>query len=416
MTAASSSVRYRDLLSVRQMRAVLLAHGLSMTGSVVAEVALSVLVYARTGSSLLSAAALALGFLPNVLGGTVLSGLADRYPVRRLLVACDLFSAAIVALMLLPGLPVWALLGLVVLLGTVPPVFNSARSADLAGALPGGLWLLARSALRILAQTALVGGFALGGVLLIVMGPRELLLVDAVSFLLSAAVLRAGTPARPARTPHARGQGPSPAAESRLALQLLSGRPRLRRLLLLGWLPWTFAAAADGLAVTYSARVGSGAAGASLLLCALAGGTVLGELLAARLTVPLRRRLVVPLALAMLVPLLGFAVSPSLPVAVALLVLVGLGACYAQGLDALVLAEMNPAERGRVLAVQSSGLMVLQGLGILGGGALAEVLPPGPVLALAAACGLVLTARTAVGLRQPAVPLRPVAAAPPQGP
>ncbi len=416
MTAASSSVRYRDLLSVRQMRAVLLAHGLSMTGSVVAAVALSVLVYVRTGSSLLSAAALALGFLPNVLGGTVLSGLADRYPVRRLLVACDLFSAAIVALMLLPGLPVWALLGLVVLLGTVPPVFNSARSADLAGALPGGLWLLARSALRILAQTALVGGFALGGVLLIVMGPRELLLVDAVSFLLSAAVLRAGTPARPARTPHARGQGPSPAAESRLALQLLSGRPRLRRLLLLGWLPWTFAAAADGLAVTYSARVGSGAAGASLLLCALAGGTVLGELLAARLTVPLRRRLVVPLALAMLVPLLGFAVSPSLPVAVALLVLVGLGACYAQGLDALVLAEMNPAERGRVLAVQSSGLMVLQGLGILGGGALAEVLPPGPVLALAAACGLVLTARTAVGLRQPAVPLRPVAAAPPQGP
>ncbi len=416
MTAASSSVRYRDLLSVRQMRAVLLAHGLSMTGSVVAEVALSVLVYARTGSSLLSAAALALGFLPNVLGGTVLSGLADRYPVRRLLVACDLLSAAIVALMLLPGLPVWALLGLVVLLGTVPPVFNSARSADLAGALPGGLWLLARSALRILAQTALVGGFALGGVLLIVMGPRELLLVDAVSFLLSAAVLRAGTPARPARTPHARGQGPSPAAESRLALQLLSGRPRLRRLLLLGWLPWTFAAAADGLAVTYSARVGSGAAGASLLLCALASGTVLGELLAARLPVPLRRRLVVPLALAMLVPLLGFAVSPSLPVAVALLVLVGLGACYAQGLDALVLAEMNPAERGRVLAVQSSGLMVLQGLGILGGGALAEVLPPGPVLALAAACGLVLTARTAVGLRQPAVPLRPVAAAPPQGP
>ena len=413
MTATSPSVRYRDLLAVRQMRAVLLAHSVSMTGSVVAEVALSVLLYARTGSSLLSAAALALGFLPNVLGGTVLSGLADRFPVRRLLVACDLLSAAVVALMLVPGLPIWALLGLVILLGTVPPVFNSARSADLAGALAGDLWLLARSALRVLAQTTLVGGFALGGLLLTMMGPRELLLVDAVSFLLSAAVLRAGTPARPARAPHARGQGPSPAAESRLALQLLRGRPRLRRLLLLGWLPWTFASAADGLAVTYSARAGAGAAGASLLLCALAGGTVLGELLAARLPAALRRRLVVPLALAMLVPLWGFAVSPALPVAAALLVLVGLGACYAQGLDALVLTEMDPAERGRVLAVQSSGLMVLQGLGILGGGALAEVLPPGPVLALAAVCGLILTARTAVGLRRPAVPDRPAL---PQGP
>ena len=413
MTATSPSVRYRDLLAVRQMRAVLLAHSVSMTGSVVAEVALSVLLYARTGSSLLSAAALALGFLPNVLGGTVLSGLADRFPVRRLLVACDLLSAAVVALMLVPGLPIWALLGLVVLLGTVPPVFNSARSADLAGALAGGLWLLARSALRVLAQTTLVGGFALGGLLLTMIGPRELLLVDAVSFLLSATVLRAGTPARPARTPHARGQGPSPAAESRLAPQLLSRGPRLRRLLLLGWLPWTFASAADGLAVTYSARVGAGAAGASLLLGALAGGTVLGELLAARLPAALRRRLVVPLALAMLVPLWGFAVSPALPVAAALLVLVGLGACYAQGLDALVLTEMDPAERGRVLAVQSSGLMVLQGLGILGGGALAEVLPPGPVLALAAVCGLILTAGTTVGLRRAAVPLR---SALPQGP
>jgi len=100
-------------------------------------------------------------------------------------------------------------------------------------------------------------------------------------------------------------------------------------------------------------------------------------------------------------------------VATALLVLVGLGACYAQGLDALVLTEMDPAERGRVLGVQSSGLMVLQGLDILGGGALAEVLPPGPVLALAAVCGLILTARTAVVLRRAAVPLRPAL---PQGP
>jgi len=399
MTAPAPAARYRDLLAVRQMRAVLLAHAISMVGSVVAEVALSVLVYARTGSSLLSAATLALGFLPYVLGGTVLSGLADRYPVRRLLVTCDLLSATVVALMLLPGLPVAALLALVVLLGTVPPVFGAARSADLAGALPGGLWLLARSALRVLAQTTLVTGFAVGGLLLTIVGPRQLLLIDAVSFLLSALLLRVGTPARPARTPHAPGQAPSAAAEARRAVQLLSSRPRLRRLLLLGWLPWTFASGADGLAVTYSVGVGGGAPGASLLLCALAGGTVLGELLASRLPVAIRRRLVMPLALAMLVPLLGFAVSPGLPAAVALLFLVGLGACYAQGLDALVLAEMDLVERGRVLAVQGSGLMVLQGLGILGGGALAEVLPPGPTLALGAACGLVLVAHTAAGLR-----------------
>jgi hypothetical protein len=399
VTAPAPAARYRDLLAVRQMRAVLLAHVISMVGSVVAEVALSVLVYARTGSSLLSAATLALGFLPYVLGGTVLSGLADRYPVRRLLVTCDLLSATVVALMLLPGLPVAALLGLVVLLGTVPPVFGAARSADLAGALPGGLWLLARSALRVLAQTTLVTGFAVGGLLLTIVGPRQFAanrrgVVPALRP--AAARWNTGPPGSYAARP---GQAPSAAAEARRAVQLLSSRPRLRRLLLLGWLPWTFASGADGLAVTYSVGVGGGAAGASLLLCALAGGTVLGELLASRLPVAIRPRLVVPLALAMLVPLLGFAVSPGLPAAVALLFLVGLGACYAQGLDALVLAEMDLVERGRVLAVQGSGLMVLQGLGILGGGALAEVLPAGPALALGAACELVLVAHTAAGLR-----------------
>lgn len=387
MTSLDAPPGYRSVLAVPQLRAVLAAHLVSMLGSVGAEVALSVLVYRRTGSSLLSAATLALGFLPHLLGGTVLSGTADRVPVRRLLVGCDLVAAALVTAMLLPGMPVAGLLVLVVLLGCLTPVFGSARSADLADALPPDLYLLARSLLRQVAQSSLVLGFALGGLVLAVVGPQWLLAGGAASFLASALLLRVGTPSRPARSTARRG----PLATEALAgLRLLARRPALRRLLLLGWLPWTIASGADGLAVAYSAQVGAGAGTAGALLCALATGSVLGEVVAARLSAQQRTRAVLPLAGLMLVPLLGFVAAPAPVVAAGLLLVAGCGSAYAQGLDALVLQVSEPQERGRVLAVQGSGLMVLQGGGILAAGGLAEVLPPGTVLALGASAGLLL--------------------------
>ena len=61
----------------------------SQIGDQLASVALSVLVFDRTGSGLATAATYALTFLPAVVGGIVLTGLADRYPRRTLIVACD---------------------------------------------------------------------------------------------------------------------------------------------------------------------------------------------------------------------------------------------------------------------------------------------------------------------------------------
>lgn len=39
-------------------------------------------------------------------GGALLAGLADRFPRRRIMVACELARAALVAVMALPGQPI----------------------------------------------------------------------------------------------------------------------------------------------------------------------------------------------------------------------------------------------------------------------------------------------------------------------
>ena len=83
-----------------------------MAGDRLALVALTLLVYDRTRSPLLSAAVYAVGYLPYVIGGLFLADLADRRPRRSVMVACDLVRAALVAVMVVPHLQLWVLAAL----------------------------------------------------------------------------------------------------------------------------------------------------------------------------------------------------------------------------------------------------------------------------------------------------------------
>ncbi|MER5825830.1 MFS transporter, partial [Streptomyces mirabilis] len=191
---------YGRVFAVREFRAVFAAHAFSLLGLVVSELALSVLVYDLTGSPLMSALTFALGFLPYLVGGTLLAGAADRFPARRVLVVCDLVCAGCVAVMVVPGAPIAVLLAMRCSLAVVSPLFQGARTATLTDVLgDGDLFVLGRSLLRIVSQGALLAGFGLGGVLLTVVSPRGALLITVCTFLTSAALLRFGTRRRPAR-------------------------------------------------------------------------------------------------------------------------------------------------------------------------------------------------------------------------
>ena len=106
---ALARVTFRDVFAIQEYRALWCAQLLSLLGDQLALVALTWLVYERSGSALLTAGAYAVSLLPWVIGGPLLSGLADRYPRREVMVVSDLGRAALMLVMALPGTPLWAL-------------------------------------------------------------------------------------------------------------------------------------------------------------------------------------------------------------------------------------------------------------------------------------------------------------------
>ena len=372
---------YAAVLRKPEMKAVLLAHAVSLIGSVAAEVALSVLVYKRTSSPFLSSLTLACAFVPQGVSALLLSGHVDRFRPRRLLVGCDLICAGLVAVMVVPGAPVAVLLLLAAGVGLVTPMFMGSRAALMADVLDDESFVAARSLLRVLSQSALLLGFAVGGLTLAAVGARALLVADSVSFLASAALLRWGTSEHPARAVGAR---PSVRAGLR-ATGLLMREPVLRRLLLLTWIPAALYCSVDAMATPYAhARGGD----VGLLLAAAALGTIAAEWLGIRAGLAGRPRLVLPVALITGVALLGYAGHPVVGIAVALNLLGALGGAIGQWVDKSLVGHLSEEARGRLFALQGGLLMAVQGIGIAVAGALAELVPPYQVLAGAGALSL----------------------------
>jgi predicted MFS family arabinose efflux permease len=411
-TSTGGRYGYGQVFAVGEFRAIFAAHVISFSGDVIAQLTLAVLVFERTRSALGSSLTFALGFVPHVFGGTLLSSVADRFPVRRTLICCDLASAGLVALMALPGLPIPLLLALLLPLGAIAPVFQGTRAASLPDVLGGEGFALGRSLLRMVAQTSQIWGFALGGVLLTMLSPRPLLLLDAASFLVSAVLLRVGTRQRPPRADlPADAPRRSVARDSLAGVRLALGSARLRPLLLFYWLPPAFTIAPEALAAPYVAQLGHGPAAVGVLLAAASAGSVAGMLAAgSRLSPSWRRRFTVPLATWTLVPLLCFVARPALIPAVALLALSGLGWAYSIGLDQRLLEATPEHLRGRTLSLATSGLMLANGLGFAAAGAAAEFAAPHTVIVASSLTGLlavILLARPVARSTRQGVPSQP---------
>jgi MFS family permease len=368
----------------REMKAVMSAHTASLLGSVAAEVALSVLVYQRTASPFLSSLTLAFGFVPQGVSALLLSGHVDRFRPRRLLVSCDLICAALVALMVVPGTPIAVLLLLAAGIGLVTPMFMGARAALLADVLDGESFVAARSLLRVLSQSALLLGFAIGGVALAAVGARTLLVVDALSFLASAALLWWGTSEHPARASGAR---PLMSDNLRATRNLLR-EPVLRRLLLLTWIPSALFCSVDAMATPYAAGRGQDV---GLLLAAAALGLIAAEWLAIRIGLAGRPRLVLPVALITGFALLGYAGHPAIQVAAVLNLVAALGGAIGQWVDKSLVDHLDDQVRGRLFAMQGGLLMAVQGIGIAVAGAVAEFVSPHQVLAGAGLLSLIVS-------------------------
>src|SRR4051812_34711352 len=326
---------FRDVFAVREFRPLFGTFLLSTAGDELARVALTVLVYQRTASPLLSAITFAISYLPWLLGGPLLATLADRLPRHRVLVTTDALRALLVACMAIPGTPLPVLLVLLFLLSLCAPPFESARSALVADVLEGDRYAVANSLTNVGLQVAQVIGFVLAGALVSALAPSAVLVIDAATFAVSAAWLYAGLTRRPAPVA---GDNPNSFLRDTLeGLTLIRRSPRLLSIIAVLWIGTAFAYAPEGIAAPLVDELGAQATSVGILLAANPAGVTLGGLLLARLVSPQRREQLIPALVGLsLTPILlaGLVASFAGPgtmtfgVVVALLFVSGLGSAW----------------------------------------------------------------------------------------
>ena len=392
---ADRPATFREVMAVREFRSLYAAQVTSLLGDQAAKVALAILVLNRSDSPLLAALAYAVGYLPWIVGGPVLSPLADRWPRKQVMVRCDVVRALAVGAMALPDLPLWLLFALLLGASLLMPPFEAARAATLPDVLTGDRYVVASSLSNITNQLCQVAGFVLGGAAVGILTPRGALALNAASFLLSAAFIARGVTYRPAAE---RDSKPTLRADVVEGARVVFHTPVLRSILLLAWVGAAFALVPEGLAVTYARRLGYGPLATGMLTAASPAGLAIGALLIGRFLGPrARMRLMRPLASLSFVPLVVTGFHPPVWAAVLLWTVSGLGLAYQIPANATFMLAVPAEARGRAFGLAASGIQALQGLFIAGAGALALRLPPHQVVAIAGVAGLVGVVLLGVG-------------------
>ena len=274
-TEQAAKTTFRDVFAVAEFRALWGAQLLSVMGDQLARVALTVLVYDRTRSALLAAITFVVSIVPAFFGGVTLAWLADRYPRRGVMIACDLARCALVLVMAIPGMSLVVLVTLLFLVTLVGAPFTSARAAIYPDVLEGEKYVMGTAVTLTTYQFALVLGFAAGGAITGFFGTRQSLIIDAATFAVSALIVRTGVRSRPAPAAGGRHE------RSRLAgviagARLVFTRPALRTPMLFGWLA-AFYNAPEGVVTPLARDLGGGAAAVGVLLAASALGETIGR-------------------------------------------------------------------------------------------------------------------------------------------
>jgi MFS family permease len=381
---------YRQVFAIAEFRALWLAQVLSVGGDQLARVAITLLVFNQTRSSLLAAIAFAASVVPWFVGGLALAGLADRWPRRRVMIASDLIRVVLVAAMALPGLPVGALISLLFLVTMVGAPFMSARAALYPDILRGDHYVLGTAVTLTTLQFAQVVGFAAGGAVVAFLGVRVALLADAVTFLVSALISWLWVRPRPAPVRAEAGQ-PHLASSSgvRAGLRLVFGTRALLVPMLLGWLS-AFYNAPEGIAAPLAHDLGGGDVAVGLILAAGAFGASVGAVAFGRFVSPPQRlRWMNRLAALSCGVLILFVCQPPLPLALLVLLVSGLFDCYQLAANAEFVRAVPARQRSQAFGIAQGGMSLGQGAAMVIAGAAAQHFAPSDVVAATGSLGVV---------------------------
>ena len=380
-------------LSVPNYRRYFSGLVVSITGNWMQNVAEMWLVVQLTGSGVSVGLTAALQFLPILLFGAWGGLLADRMAKRRLLMVTQSLMAlpalALYALTVSGSIEIWMVYALVLVRGAVNALDNPARQSFAIEMVGPELVVNAVALNSVVIHTARILGPATAGVVIALLGVGPCFLINAISFAAMLVALRTMDP-RQLRTPAVAARAPG---QLRSALRYVARTPKLRiplaMMALVGTLSFNFQVLLPllasftwhGTASTYTA-----------LAVAMGVGSVAGAL-AAGARGRVGPRLLVGAAAAFGIAELLVAVAPT--VELQLLALIPLGAVsvtFAAGVNSAMQLAVEPAMRGRVMALYSVVFLGSTPIGAPLVGWIAEVAGPRAGLVLGAAAALVAAA------------------------
>ena len=274
-----------------ELRRLFLAHSVSRAGDAFNSVALVVLVYRLTGSGLGVAATVAFEVAPVLLLGPVAGLVADRYPRRTVMVAADLFRAALAVLLAVYAGNVAVAYGVAFGLSVGAMAFNPAASSVTPEVVEADELVDANAALWTVAVAVQVVLAPVAGLVVAWLGPGVAFGANAISYILSAAVLLRLAAGRTPADIAVRGWAGVVAG-----VQAVRSHPLLSRLAVVQVLASLSAGATGGLLVVLADEwLGVGASGFGFLLAAIGVGAAVGPLvLRARIRASDRRWLFGP--------------------------------------------------------------------------------------------------------------------------
>jgi len=383
-------------------RQLFLAHAVSRAGDAFNTVALVVLVFRLTGSGLGVAGTVAFEVAPILLLSPVAGLAADRLPRRSLMLTADVVRAGLAGLLAVSHSTVALTYAVAFGLSTGSVLFNPAASSLVPDVVDEEELVAANSALWTVAVVAQIAFAPLAGALIAGVGVGAAFGLNALSFVVSGAVL---APLRAGRTPAATAgvRGWRGMSEG---LSVIKSSPLLARLAVVQPLAALSAGATGGLLVVLAEeRLELGPSGLGVLLAAIGTGAALGPLLLGRFIRPgARGWLYGPLLLRGGVDF-GLASTTNALVAGGALGAYGVGTSTGTvAFQSTVQSQVTPDRRGRTFALfdvlWNSARLASLGLG----GVLADAAGIRVVYVVG---GALLLAAAAVGFSGPVTLARP---------
>jgi hypothetical protein len=304
------------------------------------------------------------------------------------MIVCDCGRCFLILIAATPGCPTALLIGLVALSALLQPPFTAARAATIPEIVgEGDRYTAAATLTNATLQLAVLAGFSTGGVLTASLGANITLLVDGVTFGISALIVTRCVDERSAaHTPSTTWR-----SEATAGWAVIFHSERLRWLVTTSWILVGVVVVTEAIAVPYAHAHGGGATTAGLLSASMPLGTAVGALVLGRIIDADRVERAMPiLAVATPISLALTALNPEPTLAATEWFVAGALSAVTVFANRIFVVAVPKEIRGRAFGVAAAGIAGAQGIGTLAVGVMASRVSPATAVGLVSAGGLLL--------------------------